>query len=196
MNSISFTSRTARTARTARTMVALAAAGVTLLGSTAVAVAHDGGGDHGGGLTRAQREVITEATRAFRDPAAAVAAGYIPSTDCVAAPGLGGMGYHYVNPTLLGDNRIDPTRPEILVYHHARNGKLRLGAVEYFAADADQDKGTAADRPTLMGHEFEGPMDGHGPGMPVHYDLHAWVFTENPSGELAGFNPSVSCPTP
>ena len=83
--------------------------------------------------------------------------------------------------------------PEILVYHHDRRGRLRLGAVEYLAVDADQDVATDTDRPTLMGHAFDGPMEGHEPGMPVHYDLHAWVFTDNPDGELAAFNPSVRC---
>lgn len=183
--------------RSARTLVALAAAGFSMVGSTAVAVAHDGADQHGaGGLSRAQREVIKDATRGFRDPEAAIAAGYLPTEECVAAPGLGGMGYHYVHPGLIADNRIDPTMPEILVYHHTRNGKLRLGAVEYFVADDDQNETTDADRPTLMGHPFEGPMGGHGPGMPTHYDLHAWVFTDNPNGELTAFNPSVTCPAP
>ncbi len=44
-----------------------------------------------------------------------------------------------------------------------------------------------------MGHPFEGPMPGHEPGMPVHYDLHAWVFTDNPSGNLAAWNPKITC---
>ena len=34
----------------------------------------------------------------------------------------------------------------------------------------------------------------HRRGMPVHYDLHAWVAEENPSGPFAQFNPSRTCP--
>jgi hypothetical protein len=26
-----------------------------------------------------------------------------------------------------------------------------------------------------------------------HYDLHVWLFRDNPSGEFAPFNPNVSC---
>ncbi len=45
-----------------------------------------------------------------------------------------------------------------------------------------------------MGHPFEGPMEGHEPGMPIHFDLHAWVYRHNPDGELTSFNPTVRCP--
>ncbi len=144
--------------------------------------------------TSAQRTVIREATKQFKDVDVAIAAGYIPTEDCVALPdGSGGMGYHFVNPQLIGDGRVDPTLPEILVYQKDRAGKFKLGAVEYFVADADQDPSTDDDRPTLMGHPFEGPMEGHEAGMPVHYDLHVWLYRNNPAGELASWNPDVTC---
>lgn len=44
-----------------------------------------------------------------------------------------------------------------------------------------------------MGLPFDGPMPGHETGMPVHYDLHVWLFRHNPDGLLAPFNPAVSC---
>ena len=143
-------------------------------------------------LTGAQRQVIREATRHFADVDVAIAAGYLPTEECAEAPGLGAMGFHYVNPTLIGDGRIDPTMPEILLYA-PKNGGLDLVGVEYMAFDADGSLATDDDRPSMMGHELEGPMPGHEPGMPVHYDLHAWVFTHNPSGGLATWNPAISC---
>jgi hypothetical protein len=36
-------------------------------------------------------------------------------------------------------------------------------------------------------------MLGHEPGMPVHYDLHVWLYQANPDGVFASWNPSVSC---
>jgi hypothetical protein len=30
-------------------------------------------------------------------------------------------------------------------------------------------------------------------GLELHYDLHVWVFGENPNGPLATFNPVVTC---
>ena len=29
--------------------------------------------------------------------------------------------------------------------------------------------------------------------VPPHYDLHVWLYRENPDGMLAAFNPDVSC---
>ena len=73
------------------------------------------------------------------------------------------------------------------------NGSLELVAVEYFAVDADQDLGTATDRPSAFGRPFDGPMLGHSPGMPIHYDLHVWVVEANPEGVFAQWNPAIAC---
>lgn len=145
-------------------------------------------------LTSGQRAVLLAATRRFRDVRQAVAAGYLPTKDCVP-----GMGFHYTKPALAGDVNIDPVLPDILVYTPAAGGSVRLGALEYFRADADGNLKTAGDRPTLFGHPFDGPMAGHPlppgqPPMPVHYDLHVWLYQANPSGELTSENPKVTCP--
>jgi hypothetical protein len=29
--------------------------------------------------------------------------------------------------------------------------------------------------------------------MPIHYDLHVWVWDHNPSGMFTQWNPTVSC---
>jgi hypothetical protein len=135
---------------------------------------------------------VRKATERFRDVHVAVKAGYEPAHDCVAGPD-GGMGVHYTNEKLVRDPRIDPRRPEILVYEpHGK--RLRLVAVEYFRADADGRLDTDDDRPRLFGRGLDGPMEGHEPGMPVHYDLHAWIWKRNPAGTFAQFNPRVSCP--
>lgn len=110
---------------------------------------------------------------------------------CVASPD-GAMGIHYVNGPLIGDDAIDPLRPEILLYI-PEDGKLKLVGVEYFKVDADQDLATADDRPSLFGRPFDGPMTGHNPTMPVHYDLHVWFWKDNPSGMFAPFNPALAC---
>jgi len=103
------------------------------------------------------------------------------------------MGIHAINPALIADPAIDPLEPEILLYVPKANGKLELVGVEYFKVDADQNLGTSDDRPSLFGRAFEGPMPGHGPTMPVHYDMHVWVAEANPSGVFALFNPALAC---
>ncbi|WP_430782368.1 hypothetical protein [Actinoplanes sp. G11-F43] len=141
-------------------------------------------------LTSAQRTVLIEATRQYRDVKAALDAGYLATDLCVP-----GMGYHYVHPALSAGIIIDPVLPEVLLYDRSQ----KLLGIEYFKADADGDLGTDTDRPTLFGHRFDGPMHGHevpagAPMMPVHYDLHVWLYTKNPAGELATTNPKVTCP--
>lgn len=151
-------------------------------------------GDSSLRLTDAQRAVIREATEQFRDVDEAIAAGYVPTDECSALPGVGGMGYHFVNPVLASDAKVDPTTPEVLLYAKDAKGRFKLTGVEWFVADADQDLSTDPDRPTMFGHPFNGPMLGHEPGMPIHFDLHAWVYLNNPTGDLSTWNPRVICP--
>lgn len=135
---------------------------------------------------------LRESLAPLRTPAAAVAAGYLPTDECTELPGTGGMGYHYVNPAYLGT--VDPSHPAILVFVPTATGGRTLGAAEWFHPDADQDLSTAEDRPSLYGVPFDGPMLGHEPGMPIHDDLHVWLFDHNPLGLTSPWNPRVSCP--
>jgi hypothetical protein len=121
-------------------------------------------------------------------------AGYsVAGEPCVASP-LGAMGVHASNAALMADDALDPLRPEILLYLPDAEGTLTLLGVEYFKADADQSLATDGDRPSLFGVPFNGPMPGHNPTMPIHYDLHVWFWQDNPSGLFALFNPAISCP--
>lgn len=132
---------------------------------------------------------VRKATAQYHNEARAIAAGYTPTDECVP-----GMGYHYVNFDLFGA-ALDPLKPAGLIYApHGKDGR-KLIAVEYFVIDADQNPATHNSTvPSLFGKTFDGPMPGHGPGMPVHYDLHAYIWTTNPNGTLATWNPEVTCP--
>ena len=167
-------------ARCALTLVAIGA----VIGTAQAATA--GGGTRGDSVV-----TVRQVTAKYHDPTAALADGYLPTDICVSSP-AGAMGYHYVNPTLL-QQPIDIKRPAILVYQPDGDGGRRLVAAEYFKADADQDLTTDGDRPTLLNTPFDGPMLGHEPGMPIHYDLHVWIWQHNPVGMLDQFNPSGTC---
>ena len=183
------------------TLLVLVAAMATAMAAAGAASAHLGHGEDAevgsaqklDAKTNRELAEVRRATAKYHDADRALADGYVPAGPCAQAPGFGGMGYHYVNPALDSDAKLDPRKPEMLLYAPEENGKTKLVGVEWFVADADQDPSTDEDRPELLGVPFDGPMPGHGPGMPVHYDLHAWIFEHNPSGVFAPFNPRVSC---
>jgi len=143
---------------------------------------------------------IRAALDKYQDPVAAVHDGYFSTLGCVeyAKPGgpgqvqypSGGMGVHFFNVALMG--KLDPLKPQVLVYEPAGD-KLRLVAAEYFVPLSPDVK----DRPQLFGRPFDGPMEGHHPLMPLelkHYDLHVWLWKNNPAGLFAPTNPDVKCP--
>lgn len=131
-------------------------------------------------------------TARYHDEAAAIADGFVRTETCVEVSGLGGMGYHYINPSRV-DMTLDLEQPELLLYAPGPNGRRQLIAVEYLRPDADQDLSTDGDRPTIFGQAFNGPMPGHEPGMPIHYDLHVWLWRANPAGTFAQWNQNVHC---
>lgn len=125
----------------------------------------------------------------YMTPEAAMQAGYLPDPICAESP-EGVMGHHFLNPWKV-DSKIFWRHPEVLVYQPiGEDGDLRLVAVEYVILEREVEGG----RPHLKGGvPFKGPMPGHSPGMPVHYDLHAWLFQHNPEGIFADWNPKGTC---
>ena len=127
---------------------------------------------------------VRNATSRFNSTKQAIAAGYQADNHCVSVPGLGGMGYHWVNPLLI-DPVFDPLKPEALLYATGPGGNLRLVAVEYIVINTGQA------RPSFGDHLF----DVGGTPVPVaHWSLHVWLYEPNPSGIFVPFNPNISCP--
>jgi hypothetical protein len=137
-----------------------------------------------------QLAAVRQATARYHDVNVALADGYVPVSGCEELPGQGAMGVHYLNPALAQDLESDPAKPEVLLYLPKEDGELRLIGVEYFQASAGR---TAAQAPAILGVKFDGPMPGHNPQMPEHFDLHVWVWANNPAGMFAAWNPALSC---
>jgi hypothetical protein len=147
----------------------------------------------------AQLKKVKASLAKYRSVDAAKADGYAMTGPCEMTPASAGaswwdgaMGVHFVNNDLTRA-RPNPLKPAVLVYLPTASGGFQLVAAEYFQADADQNLKTDGDRPTLFGRAFDGPMKGHAPGMPIHYDLHVWLWKHNPSGLFAPYNPDASC---
>jgi hypothetical protein len=160
------------------------------------------------GPVPAELRAVRSAVGSYHSFDQAAAAGYSVSGEpCISSP-AGTMGIHAVNGSILASGVIDPLQPPILLYLPREDGSLRLVAVEYLAvALANTDAGPApwfastpppngffTSSPSVLGQSFDGPMPGHSPQMPWHYDLHAWVIEDNPAGMFAPFNPALSCP--
>lgn len=129
------------------------------------------------------------ATAAFQDVEEAEAAGYVSTLETLAChenPGVGGMGLHYLDESLM-DATVDATAPEALVYELDDNGDIAgLVAHEYIVP---MDSWTDDEPPTLFGQDYT-----QHPVLPI-WKLHAWVWKDNPAGMFEDYNPKVRlCP--
>lgn len=136
----------------------------------------------------------------YSDPIVAVRDGYFSTVGCIDFPQgatdgpmvypPGAMGIHFLNPANIGP-KLDPTKPQILIYEEVA-GKLVLTAAEWFMPV--QVAGGVA--PSIFGQTLAGPMDGHEPIIPAslrHYDLHVWLWKDNPKGMFTSTNAAVKC---
>jgi hypothetical protein len=146
-----------------------------------------------------QIDAMRAALSKYEDPYVAVRDLYLSTVGCVHYDGTkmeghmdypkGAMGIHFVNLTIQGPP--DPMKPNVLIYEPVGKGKLKLVAAEWLVPTA-----VAKERPMLLGQPFQGPMEGHEPLIPQgfhHYDLHAWLFKDNPNGMFSPTNPTVNC---
>jgi hypothetical protein len=162
---------------------------------------------------------VRELTTRYQDVKVALADGYIPDPSgmCVAATmegrpaEEGAMGVHYLRPDLLGisgppNPRVNGTgthtdfrQPAILIYEPQADGSVQLVAVENLVfMKAWEDAGRTSP-PTFQGHAFNRMVDDpatkldEAHNFEPHYDLHVWLYRENPKGMFAQFNPKASC---
>lgn len=135
---------------------------------------------------------IRAATTQYHQIEAAMAAGYalLPGLDhCFNKPGVGAMGYHYIQAASL-DLSLDLEKPEAMVYAPGPDRELQLAAVEYIVPAEPWDKANPGTLPELVGHKLHLNEE-----LGV-YVLHAWVWKNNPAGMYEDWNPKVTCGLP
>jgi hypothetical protein len=162
---------------------------------------------------------VREATSRYQDVKVALADGYKPDPSgmCVAATmegrpaEEGAMGVHYIRPDLLGitappNPRVNGTsthtdflQPAILIYEPQADGSPQLVAVENLVFIKSWEAAGHTAPPTFQGHSFNKMQDDpateldEAHGFEPHYDLHVWLYRENPKGMFAQCNPAVKC---
>ncbi|MEX0681777.1 MAG: hypothetical protein WD097_10390 [Balneolales bacterium] len=161
---------------------------------------------------------IYHATKRFQEVESALEEGYVrdPFNICDTGPMMGwpkfvgAMGVHYVRPDLLGlipgTERVDGnglhtdfTNPGILIYEPMEDGSMKLVAIENLVFQEGWHDAGNEGRPEFMGIDYFAmadnpdtePDEAH--KFEPHYDLHMWLYKENPHGLFMPFNPSVSC---
>jgi hypothetical protein len=137
-------------------------------------------------------KIVRESTARFRDVEVAKQEGYQLMFGCVSGDAGGAMGLHFVNGGLIGDDVLDPTHPEIVIYEPLPNGRLRLIGADFLVL-ADVWHANHTETPQIMGqllHLFESPNRF---GLPNFYTLHVWAWKENPTGAFVNWHANVTC---
>jgi hypothetical protein len=164
---------------------------------------------------------VRQIAERYRDVNVAKAEGYTTDNKCTTAEMLGfpremgAMGLHYVRRDLLGlppkpappgSGRVHGTgthtdfrKPAMLVYEPQPDGSLQLVAVENLVFASAWEASGKKEQPTFHGQPYvllvdkpETKVD-EAHGWEPHYELHAWVFRDNPNGMHAEFSPRVTC---
>lgn len=171
--------------------------------------------------TAAAIDAIRSATAKYADPAVALAEGYVrdPGNLCSlpAEEGLpvqlGAMGIHYFRPDILQITAMAPrvagagthtdfNQPGVLIYFLDETGAHKLGAVENLVFEGAWKAAGNAGPPEFHGRQYWHRIDN--PATPdfdeahmfePHYELHIWLYKDNPSGLFTPYNPAVSCDT-
>jgi hypothetical protein len=186
-----------KVARFARQLGCSLAGVLLVMGFTASRALAQSDHSHSGSNQRNQGsalvKVVRESTERFRDVAVAQGEGYGLAFGCVSGSDSGAMGMHFVNGDLVGDDVLDATRPEIVIYEPLPNGRLRLIGADFLVFADKWDAKHPGSPPQLMGqlfHLFESPNRF---GLPAFYTLHVWAWKESPTGAFVNWHANVSC---
>ena len=160
---------------------------------------------------------VAAAAAKYRDVKVAIEEGYTTDNKCVTAEMLGfpaeqgAMGLHYVRKDLLGIGPPAPGRvrgtgtytdfakPAMLVYEPQPDGSMTLVAVENLVfqsawrAAGNRQPPSFHGTPYLLLKDDPATRLDEAHGFEPHYELHAWVFRDNPNGMFAPFSPKVTC---
>ena len=107
--------------------------------------------------------------------------------------GGGGGAMTEISYPMMQDGKIDPLKPEGLIYEQGEGGKFELAAALYLVPATPD-----TPRPSLFGRPFEGPIHAEKATPLQHvnltvYEMHVWFWKENPDGLFTRTNPNLPC---
>lgn len=113
-------------------------------------------------------------------------AGYANTEKCIATS-EGGYGVPFVN---MENEGADPQNPAVLLYRLSTSWTYTLQGAEWYVPVSE-----TSSAPSMFDRKFHGPIDGHSSeaDQPRHYGLHVWLYTANPNGMFARYNPRIRC---
>ncbi len=155
---------------------------------------------------------LRAATSRYQSVDAAVADGYVRDPlDVCETPysvgifeDLGVMGVHYLRRDLLGigeeGTRLDATgvhtdflEPAVLVYEPRPDSTLALVAIANVVSARTWEAAGHRAGPSFGDVPFVYAPENPGTGFAAHWDLHIWLYRDNPSGMFAPYNPAATC---
>jgi hypothetical protein len=145
------------------------------------------------------------ATARYHDLANAAADGFEKVGACQMLPD-GSTAQHYFKLSRF-DTSVSLAEPEGLLYVPTAEGEMKLVGIEhiwlifqdgkpYFGCGVENPScppQVPAPAPIYGDVPLEGPFPGHVPGMPWHYEQHAWIWSKNPAGTFAARNSGIRC---
>lgn len=155
---------------------------------------------------------VRAATSRYQSVDAAVADGYVRDPlDICETPyslgifqDLGVMGVHYLRRDLLGideeGTRLDATgvhtdflQPAVLVYEPRPDSTLALVAIANVVSARAWEAAGHREGPAFGDVPFVYAPESPATGFAAHWDLHIWLYRDNPSGMFAPYNPAATC---
>ena len=150
---------------------------------------------------KAQIDALRNSMEKYKDYKVAVRDLYLSTVGCVHYAGekiphhmeyaKGAMGVHFVNLTVRAPRSDEAERADLRARRQGTEaGRGRVARPSY----ARHQAAAPSLRPNL--HGPDGRARTADPEGIYHYDLHAWMFKDNPLGMFAPTNPKVKCKGP
>ncbi|MEZ5421046.1 MAG: hypothetical protein R2708_27415 [Vicinamibacterales bacterium] len=93
---------------------------------------------------------------------------------------------------MLFDGKLDPGRPEALIFE-TKGGRTTLVGAEFIVIADQWHAVNGPAPPVLKGQHFHLVSGANRYTLPPFYELHVWAWKDNPNGTFADWHAHVTC---